>query len=81
VYGLLVSSGVGYRNDVTNGIAVGGQPEGVYMVSSAVGLSPYGACCFDLGNAEVNNQDTGAGHMDALNLHCVTNQWNSPCVQ
>jgi hypothetical protein len=30
-------------------------------VSSAVNLSPYGACCFDFGNAKTTNTDV-AGH-------------------
>ena len=80
VYGLLVSSGVGYRNDATSGIAVNGAPEGVYMVSSAVNLSPYGACCFDFGNAETTNTDVADGYMDAINMHCATSSWNSPCA-
>jgi non-reducing end alpha-L-arabinofuranosidase len=75
VYGLLFSSGTGYRNDATTGIAVNGAPEGVYMVSSANGLN--GLCCLDFGNAETGNNDTGAGHMDAINLICAT---SNPCV-
>lgn len=68
VYGIYIQSGMGYRNDTTTGIAVRGQPEGVYMVSSGVHLS--GGCCFDFGNAETNNDDNGIGHMDAMNLYC-----------
>ncbi|GGH08212.1 arabinofuranosidase catalytic domain-containing protein [Silvibacterium dinghuense] len=68
VYGVYITAGEGYRNDATTGIAVNGQPEGVYMVSSAIHLN--GGCCFDFGNAEVNNDDNGAGHMDAINLIC-----------
>jgi hypothetical protein len=71
VYGVYISSGMGYRNDATTGIAVNGQPEGVYMVSSAIHLN--GGCCFDFGNAETNNDDNGAGHMDAINLICPGN--------
>ena len=69
VYGVYISPGMGYRNDATTGIAVHGQPEGVYMVSSTMNINS--GCCFDFGNAEVNNKDNGAGHMDAINLHCV----------
>jgi len=75
VYGLLFSSGTGYRNDATKNIAVHGAPEGVYMVSSANGLN--GLCCLDFGNAETGNNDTGPGHMDAINLICAT---SNPCV-
>jgi len=74
VYGIYFQSGMGYRNDATTGVAVNGQPEGVYMVSSGVHLN--GGCCFDFGNAEVNNDDNGAGHMDAINIICTTN----PCT-
>jgi len=45
------------------------------MVSSAVNLSPYGACCFDFGNAETSNTDVADGYMDAINMHCVTSSW------
>lgn len=69
VYGISISPGMGYRNDKTTGIAVNGQPEGVYMVSSTININS--GCCFDFGNAEVNNKDNNAGHMDAINLHCV----------
>lgn len=50
------------------------------MVSSSVNLSPYGACCFDFGNAETSNTDVADGYMDAINMHCVTSSWNSPCA-
>jgi Alpha-L-arabinofuranosidase B, catalytic/Domain of Unknown Function (DUF1080) len=73
VYGMYFQSGMGYRNDTTTGIAVKGQPEGVYMVSSGAHLN--GGCCFDFGNAEVNNRDNNAGHMDAINIICSGN----PC--
>jgi hypothetical protein len=75
VYGLLFSSGTGYRNDATTGIAMHGAPESVYMVSSANGLN--GLCCLDFGNAETGNNDPGAGHMDAINLICAS---SNPCV-
>ena len=74
VYGIYISAGMGYRNNATSGIAVNGQPEGVYMVSSGVHLN--GGCCFDFGNAETNNLDNGAAHMDALNLTCL----GDPCT-
>jgi hypothetical protein len=66
VYGLYTSPGVGYRNDSTVAIPVDGQPQGVYMVASGIHVSKY--CCFDFGNAETNNDNGGAGHMDAINL-------------
>lgn len=68
VYGIAISPGMGYRDDTPVGIAVNGQSEGVYMVTSALRLN--GRCCFDFGNAEVNNLDNNAGHMDAINIRC-----------
>jgi hypothetical protein len=73
VYGIAISPGMGYRNDSPKGTAVNGQPEGVYMVSSALNLNSK--CCFDFGNAETNNLDNKAGHMDAINIMCH----GSPC--
>ncbi|HEY6272519.1 MAG TPA: arabinofuranosidase catalytic domain-containing protein [Terriglobales bacterium] len=73
VYGIAVSPGTGYRNDTPAGTAVHGQPEGVYMVTSTLNLNDK--CCFDFGNAETNNLDNKAGHMDAINIMCHGN----PC--
>ncbi len=69
VYGIAVSSGTGYRNDTTKNIAAHGQPEGVYMVTSALNLNGD-RCCFDFGNAETDNNDNKPGHMDAINIMC-----------
>lgn len=66
VYGVAISPGMGYRNDSPKETAVNGQPEGVYMVTSALHLNDK--CCFDFGNAESNNLDNKAGHMDAINI-------------
>jgi hypothetical protein len=68
VYGIAISPGMGYRNDNPKGTAVRGEPEGVYMVTSVLNLNEK--CCFDFGNAEVNNLDNKAGHMDAINVMC-----------
>jgi non-reducing end alpha-L-arabinofuranosidase len=73
VYGVAISPGMGYRNDNPKQTAVNGQPEGVYMVTSALHLNEK--CCFDFGNAETNNLDNKAGHMDAINIMCHGN----PC--
>lgn len=73
VYGVLVNPGTGYRNDSPKDTAVNGEPEGVYMVTSALHLNEK--CCFDFGNAETNNLDNKAGHMDAINIMCHGN----PC--
>ncbi|MCC8960971.1 AbfB domain-containing protein [Bradyrhizobium sp. Pear76] len=66
VYGVSISPGMGYRNNRTTGVAVKGEPEGMYMVSSGTHFNS--GCCFDYGNAEVSGNDTGAGHMDTLNV-------------
>lgn len=68
VYGIAIGPGLGYRDDKAVGTAVNGEPEGVYMVTSATHVNPK--CCFDFGNAEVNDLDNNAGHMDALNIRC-----------
>ncbi len=71
VYGVHIPAGVGYRNDKTSGIAVKDQPESMYMVTSG---SYYNAgCCFDYGNAEVNNLDNGNGTMEAIYFGNCTN--------
>ncbi|EWM18469.1 alpha-N-arabinofuranosidase [Kutzneria sp. 744] len=77
-YGVEISSGMGYRDNSTSGVAVNGQPEGMYMVASSTHVN--GGCCFDYGNAETNNQDTGNGHMDAvyLGLRCEFGGCNGP---
>ncbi|EST07452.1 Alpha-L-arabinofuranosidase B, catalytic [Kalmanozyma brasiliensis GHG001] len=64
VYGVYVHPGVGYRNDNTNGIATGNNPEGIYAVLD--GTHYNGGCCFDYGNAETSNTDTGNAHMEAI---------------
>jgi len=75
VYGLDVTAGVGYRDDSTTGIATGSEAQGEYMV--AAGSHVNSGCCFDYGNAETSNDDTGNGHMDAINFG--TECWFSPC--
>jgi len=64
VYGVFVAPGVGYRNDRTSGIATASAAQGVYMV--AAGNHVNSGCCFDYGNAETSNNDTGNGHMGAV---------------
>lgn len=63
-YGVFISPGSGYRNDATNGVATGDAAEGMYAVLD--GTHYNAGCCFDYGNAEVNNHDTGSGHMEAI---------------
>jgi non-reducing end alpha-L-arabinofuranosidase len=63
-YGVYVAPGTGYRNNNTNGIATGDQPEGMYAIFD--GTHYNGGCCFDYGNAERNSRDNGNGTMEAL---------------
>ena len=71
-YGLFIEAGMGYRDDNTHGVAQNGEPETMVMVTS--GLHVNKGCCFDYGNAERNNRDTGNGHMDALNFSLTCGQ-------
>ncbi|KUJ24618.1 putative fungal alpha-L-arabinofuranosidase [Mollisia scopiformis] len=63
-YGVFMSPGTGYRNDAASGTATGDGSEGMYAVLD--GTHYNGACCYDYGNAEVSNKDTGNGHMEAI---------------
>jgi non-reducing end alpha-L-arabinofuranosidase len=63
-YGVYVAAGTGYRDDSTNGIATGDNPEGEYDIVD--GTHYNGGCCFDYGNAETNNDDDGNGTMEAI---------------
>ena len=64
VYGVYVAPGTGYRDDSTSGIATGDAAEGEYAIFD--GTHYNGGCCFDYGNAETSNDDTGNGHMEAI---------------
>jgi len=83
VYGVYIQPGMGYRHAVGAGVATNGQPEGMYMVTS--GTHTISDCCFDFGNVEAVENDTGAGHMDALNISslraCSPCTGNGPWVQ
>jgi non-reducing end alpha-L-arabinofuranosidase len=63
-YGVYVAAGTGYRDDSTSGIATGDSPEGEYAIFDGTHFN--NGCCFDYGNAETNNDDNGAGHMEAI---------------
>ncbi len=63
-YGVYVAAGTGYRDDATRNIATGDAAEGEYAIFD--GTHYNGGCCFDYGNAETNNNDNGAGHMEAI---------------
>lgn len=64
VYGVSISPGIGYRNNEAKGIATGDGAQGIYAVFDGTHFND--ACCFDYGNAETNNLDTGNGHMEAI---------------
>jgi hypothetical protein len=74
VYGLLFRPGEGYRaacNDCPypvgpSGMAVGDEPETIYMVSSQHDL--VNGCCFDYGNAETTQNNDGNGTAEAVYL-------------
>ncbi|HEX5495306.1 MAG TPA: lectin [Mycobacteriales bacterium] len=63
-YGVFVAPGTGYRDNNTNGIASGDQPEGMYAIFDGTHFN--GGCCFDYGNAERNSRDNGNGTMEAI---------------
>src|SRR6516165_3862651 len=63
-YGVYVAPGTGYRDDHTSGIATGDAAEGEYAIFDGTHFNA--GCCFDYGNAETNNDDNGAGHMEAI---------------
>jgi hypothetical protein len=75
VYGASFSGRMGYRHTAASGVAVNGQPEGMYMVTSGTHFNS--ACCFDYGNVEVSIADTGNGHMDAIYFGTLC--WFPPC--
>jgi sRNA-binding protein len=62
VYGAFIEPGMGLRDDDTNGIATGDQPEGMYWVID--GQHYNDGCCFDYGNAEIDSRDDGDGTME-----------------
>jgi hypothetical protein len=63
-YGVFVAPGTGYRNDRTSGIATGDAAQGMYAIFDGTHFNA--GCCFDYGNAETSNNDTGNGHMEAI---------------
>jgi hypothetical protein len=65
-YGIFVSPGTGYRKDQTTNILIGADTQGIYAIMDANHF--HDNYCFDYGNAETNNHDTGNGHMEAVCL-------------
>ena len=74
VYGAWFEECNGYRIDQTQGIATGNEEESIYMVTSGKHFND--GCCFDYGNAELNNLDDGDGTMETVyfgNAHWQNN--------
>lgn len=67
-YGIYLPPGVAYRRpaNATAGTARGSSPESIYEVAS--GTNVNSGCCSDFGNVEAQSDDTGAGHMDTINV-------------
>jgi hypothetical protein len=68
-YGIYVdnsggSTGVGYRNNATKGLAKGDEAEAMYMVVDGKRYNQW--CCFDYGNAETSGKDDGDATMEAM---------------
>ena len=63
-FGAFFEGQMGYRNDNTSGVAVGDEPESMYMVVD--GRHYNDKCCFDYGNAETDNDSQGPGTMEAV---------------
>jgi hypothetical protein len=61
-YGVFIAPGMGLRDNNTNGIATGDQPEGMYWVLDGQHFND--GCCFDYGNAEIDSRDDGNGTME-----------------
>lgn len=83
-YGIHMPPEVAYRRASTDavGTARGQQPESMYEVAS--GTNVNSACCTDFGNVETRSEDTGAGHMDTINLstkHAVGATGHGPWVE
>ena len=71
VYSLYINPGNSYWVDASkSGIALGKDPEGMYMVTSSKHYNS--GCCFDYGNSETDRKADGAGAMDAINLSSTT---------
>jgi hypothetical protein len=68
-YGIKSTPGTGYRVDNVN-VPTGSQPEGVYMVTSSNLVGSQ--CCYDFGSGETSHDDTGNGHMNAI-------EWGTAC--
>ena len=75
VYSLYIKPSNCYWHDGSqSGMALGADPEGMYMVTS--GTHANSGCCFDYGNSETSRSADGAGTMDSINFSTTT-AWGS----
>lgn len=75
VYSLYINPNNSYWVDASkSGIALGADPEGMYMVTS--GKHWNSGCCFDYGNSETDRTADGAGTMDTINFS-GSGEWGS----
>ncbi|MDH2430793.1 arabinofuranosidase catalytic domain-containing protein [Sphaerisporangium sp. TRM90804] len=63
-YGVRIEPGTGYRNNNTNGVATGDQPEGIYAVVDGTHYNQW--CCFDYGNAQTDGQADAPAIMETV---------------
>jgi hypothetical protein len=63
-YGVHITPGVGYRDNLPCGTVTGDNAETEYML--AAGTFSNGGCCFDYGNMETTSRDDGEGTMEAV---------------
>ncbi len=63
-YGVRIEPGTGYRNNNTNGVATGDQPEGIYAVVDGTHYNEW--CCFDYGNAQTDGQADSPAIMETV---------------
>ena len=71
VYGVFIEPGTGLRDNDTNGIATGDEPEGMYSIVDGTHFN--NGCCFDFGNAEIDSRDDGDGTMETNYFGNATN--------
>ena len=64
VYALYMIPHDGYRNNLTTGMPIDAQSQGIYEVID--GTRNNGACCWDFGNSTTNNCTGGKGTTNAL---------------
>ncbi len=77
-YGIYVdnsggSTGVGYRNNATKGLAKNDEPEAMYVVVDGKRYNQW--CCFDYGNAGTSGTAEGNGTIEAIYWGAST-QWS-----